>query len=78
LLSLFIVPALVLLVTSMAGLSGDLQTAVVMEAAMPSMVLGLVLCDRFNLDVSLYAAAVTVTTALSMLTLPLWYGWLGV
>lgn len=78
LLSLFIVPALVLLVTSMMGLSGDFQTAVVMEAAMPSMVLGLVLCDRFNLDVSLYAAAVTATTALSMLTLPLWYGWLEV
>lgn len=78
LLSLFIIPALVLLVTSMMGLSGDFQTAVVMEAAMPSMVLGLVLCDRFNLDISLYAAAVTVTTVLSMLTLPLWFGWLGV
>ena len=78
LLSLLIIPAIVLLVTSVMGLSGDLQAAIVMEAAMPSMVLGLVLCDRFNLDVSLYAAIVTVTTALSMVTLPLWYGWLGV
>jgi predicted permease len=50
--------------------------AVVMEAAMPSMVLGIVICDRFELDASLYAAAVTLTTALSLLTLPLWFGWL--
>lgn len=78
LLSLLIIPALVLLVTSMMGLSGDLQAAVVMEAAMPSMVIGLVLCERFNLDISLYAAAVTVTTVLSMVTLPLWYDWLVV
>lgn len=78
LLSLIVIPALVLLVTTMTGLSGDMQTAVVLEAAMPSMVIGLVLCERFNLDVSLYAAAVTVTTVLSMVTLPLWYSWLSV
>jgi len=40
------------------------------------MVLGLVICDQFNLDTALYAVTVTVTTALSLLTLPLWYGWL--
>jgi predicted permease len=40
------------------------------------MVLGIVLCDRFNLDAGLYAAAVTATTAMSLVTLPLWYGWL--
>jgi len=39
---------------------------------MPTMVLGLVICDRFKLDTSLYAEAVTVTTALSLITLPLW------
>jgi len=44
----------------------------VIEAAMPTMVLGLVICDRFKLDVALYAEAVTLTTALSLLTLPLW------
>jgi len=31
-----------------------------------------VICDRFKLDVSLYAEAVTLTTLLSLLTLPLW------
>lgn len=75
-LSLFILPALVLGVATALGLSGEMRAAVVMEAAMPSMVIGIVLCDRYGLDTAVYAAAVTVTTALSLVTLPLWYGWL--
>jgi predicted permease len=76
LLRLLVVPVLVLGFTGLIGLSGEWRAAVVMESAMPSMVLGIVFCDRFNLDVSLYAAAVTVTTVLSLVTLPLWYQWL--
>jgi hypothetical protein len=49
-----------------------------MEAAMPSMVLGIVFCDRYNLDVGLYATAVTVTTVFSLATLPVWYHWLSI
>jgi predicted permease len=74
---LLLVPAGITVLTTAFGLSGELRTAIVMESAMPSMVLGIVFCDRYNLDVSLYAAAVTATTAFSMLTLPLWYGWLA-
>ena len=76
LLRLLLIPALVSLFASATGLSGELHAAVVMEAAMPSMVLGIVFCDRYNLDVSLYATTVTVTTVLSLVTLPLWYRWL--
>lgn len=54
------------------GMPGNLLAPSVMEGAMPCMVLGLVICDRFKLDTSLYAEAVTVSTALSLLTLPLW------
>jgi len=75
-LRLFVLPAFVLLIASNLGLTGEMRAAVVLEAAMPSMVIGIVICDRFNLDVTLYATAVTVTTALSMVTLPLWYQWL--
>lgn len=75
-LRLFIVPFLVLGVASLLGFTGEWRAAIVMEAAMPSMVLGIVICDRFNLDVSLYASAVTVTTLLCLFTLPLWYRWL--
>ena len=32
--------------------------------------------NKLTKDSPVYAAAVTVTTALSMVTLPLWYGWL--
>ncbi len=58
------------------GLSGQLLTAVVLEGAMPCMLLGIVICERYGLDTSLYAEAVSVSTALSALTLPLWYYWL--
>ena len=74
---LLLIPALVLLLLNALHVTGDMRTAIVMEAAMPSMVLGIVICDRFNLDTSLYAAAVTVTTAVSLLTLPLWHAWAG-
>ena len=72
-LRLLIVPAIIVLFASAIGLSGEWEAAVVLESAMSSMVLGIVFYDRYNLDVSLYAAAVTITTALSLLTLPMWY-----
>lgn len=50
------------------------KAAAVMEMAMPSMVLGIVFCDRYRLDSALYAMAVTLTTLLSLFTLPFWYG----
>ncbi len=54
------------------GMPDTLLPPSVVEAAMPTMVLGLVVCDRFKLDVALYAEAVTLTTVLSLFTLPLW------
>ncbi len=74
---LLIVPVLVLLLALMLGLGGDLRTAVVLEAAMPSMVLGLVICDRFGLDTALYAEIVVFSTAVAAVTLPLWFMLLG-
>jgi len=49
------------------------KTAAVLEMGMPCMVLGIVFCDRYRLDSSLYAMAVTVTTLLSLVTLPFWH-----
>lgn len=49
------------------------RAAAVLDIAMPSMLLGVVLCDRYRLDSALYAMAVTVTTGLSLLTLPYWF-----
>lgn len=73
LLRFVVVPLVVLFFAKTIGLTGNLRAAVVIESAMPSMVLGIVLCDRFKLDVGLYATAVTVTTAVSVIALPVWF-----
>jgi predicted permease len=73
-LQLLVAPLLVWGIALSTGLEGQMLTGTVIEAAMPSMVLGLVFCDRYGLDTALYAAAVTLTTLLSLLTLPLWSG----
>jgi hypothetical protein len=78
LIQLVLAPALVLGVGMLFGLHAPLLTAVVLEAGMPVMVLGLVLCDRYGLDTGLYAAAATFSTLLSLLTLPFWYGMAGI
>ncbi len=76
-IQLLFTPLIVWGASDLVGLDGAVRTAVVLEAAMPSMVLGIVLCDRYRLDSSLYAMAVTMSTALSIITLPLWFSWLG-
>jgi predicted permease len=75
-IQLLLLPAMAWAVVGWGGLNPDLQTAITLEAAMPTMVLGVVLCDRYGLDSALYAAAVFVSTLLSLITLPLWFGWL--
>jgi hypothetical protein len=74
-IQLFFMPALVWGVARATGLEGELLTAVVLEGAMPSMVLGIVICERYGLDTALFAAATTVTTLLCFFTLPLWFAW---
>lgn len=70
---LILAPVFALGLVLWTGLEGVPGVGSVLEAAMPAMVLGLVFCDRFRLDTGLYAAAVTLTTALSLVTLPLWF-----
>lgn len=76
-IQLFVMPLLVWLVASHIDVSGETLHALVVEAALPSMALGIVLCDRFGLNTGTYAAALTLTTALSFFTLPLWYLWIS-
>lgn len=73
LIQLLLTPLLIWAMAQGTALEGQVLTAVVLEAAMPSMVLGIVLCDRYRLDSGLYAMAVSLTTVLSMFTLPLWF-----
>jgi predicted permease len=76
-IQLLLTPLLIWGASDLVGLGGGVRTAVVLEAAMPSMVLGIVLCDRYRLDSTLYAMAVTLSTALSIITLPAWFSLLG-
>lgn len=72
-IQLVLVPLVVWGLATALGLAGDRLVGVVLEGAMPCMVLGIVICDRFRLDAGLYAGAVTVSTVLSLLTLPVWF-----
>lgn len=72
-IQLVMMPVLALAMSTVLSMEGELKTAVILEAAMPSMVLGIVLCDRYGLNSGIFAAAVTATTVLSLFTLPLWF-----
>jgi predicted permease len=76
LIQLLVAPLVALGLVIGLGMEGVPAMGTVLEAAMPAMVLGIVFCDRFGLDTGLYAAAVTLTTAVSLVTLPLWFAFL--
>ena len=77
-LQLAIMPLVVWGTALLLGLRGEALLGTVLEAAMPSMALGVVLCDRYGLNAGVYAAAMTLTTLVSLATLPLWHAWLAV
>ena len=68
-----IMPLFAIWLADFLTLEGQHKSAAVLEMAMPSMVLGIVFCDRYRLDSALYAMTVTLTTTLSLITLPFWY-----
>lgn len=70
LIKLFLMPLIVIEMVTYLTMNEEFKSAAVIDMAMPSMVLGIVFCDRYKLDSSLYAMAVTVTTLFSILTLP--------
>ncbi len=72
-IQLFFMPLIVMAVSLALHIEGDLRIAVILEAAMPSMALGVVVCDKYGLNTGIYAAAVTATTLLSLITLPFWF-----
>ena len=55
------------------GFRDDTLIALILEAGMPSMLLGVVYCDRYRLDTSFYAMIVALTTLFGMITLPFWH-----
>ncbi len=53
------------------GLQGEALSSMLLEGAMPTMVLSLLIAARFRLDIALSAFIILVTTVLSFFTLPL-------
>lgn len=78
LISLVLTPFCIFGLSQLIGLNKDLIIPVALITAMPTMVFGIVICERYGLDSELYAAAVTLTTICSLLTLPLWFHWLSI
>lgn len=72
-LALLVGPWVALHVAQALSLPQAIVTTVTLLAAMPTMVFGVVICERYQLDSTLYAAAVFTTTLLSMLSLPFWF-----
>lgn len=70
-LKLLLAPVLAWFFARLAGLTGDVLKAVVIEGAMPVMVLSLVLADEFDLDVPLAATCIAVSTIAAFFTLPM-------
>jgi len=56
------------------GMSGAPLEATVVEGAMPTQLLCLVIADRFGLDLSDLALVIVIDTALAYLTIPLIHG----
>ncbi|MDH4232587.1 MAG: AEC family transporter [Nitrospirota bacterium] len=69
-IKLAIVPFFSFLAASMLGLTGDALASCLIEGAMPTMVLSLLIAAKFKLDVSLAAFLIVVTTVLSFFSLP--------
>lgn len=73
LFKLLAAPAFGLWLAILLGFRGDTLSALTLEAAMPSMVLGVVYCDRYRLDTAFYAMVVTLTTVCALFSLPFWF-----
>jgi len=69
-IKLAIIPFISFIAAYMLGLRGIALAACFIEGAMPTMVLSLLIAARFNLDVSMSAFIIVVSTILSFVTLP--------
>lgn len=69
------VPALMLPLTRYLITDPDVFRSVMLEAAMPSMMLTMVFAERFGLDESVLAQAILTSTLFSILTLPYIAAW---
>jgi predicted permease len=70
---LAVVPCIGVMLGQRLGFSGDKLAALVMEAGMPSMMLGVVFCDRYRLDTAFYSMIVILSTVVGMFSVEFWH-----
>lgn len=73
-IGLLIAPLAAQYIAITLGLNDIQRTTSILLAAMPTMVFGIIICERYRLDGALYAAAVFMSTLLSIGSLTLWFG----
>lgn len=71
---LFLAPLIAFIIVNLLGISGMGYTIAIVEAAMPSGMLTLVLAINYKLDFKLSADCAIVTTIFSLITLPIIIG----
>jgi predicted permease len=67
-----LLPGLVALATTIAGISGDARLVLVLMSGMPTAFAGLILAEEYDLDRELIASSIVLTTGSLVLTIPLW------
>lgn len=70
-IKLFVSPLIAYWITGLLPMTELVRKTVIMQSAMPVMVLVAVITARFKLNESLTALAITISTAISFITLPL-------
>lgn len=67
---IIVVPICILPLADMLIVDSDVHSAVMLESAMPTMMLTMVFAERFGLDESTLAQAILLSTIVSVVTLP--------
>jgi hypothetical protein len=72
LIKLMIAPLIIIIVARQFNLSEDIVVGLALEAGMSSIIIAIVVCDRYHLDTNKFIEVVTLTLLLSLGSLPLW------
>ncbi|MGO9611764.1 MAG: AEC family transporter [Dissulfurispiraceae bacterium] len=70
-IKLAVAPFIAFTVAALLGMKGHALASCMVEGAMPTMVLSLLIASRFGFDESLSALAIVITTVISFFTLPI-------
>jgi predicted permease len=77
LLKILVMPAITGLGLTAIGVTGYLRLVLVLMAGMPTAFAGLILVEEYEIDASLMAGSILVSTVGLLITLPLWLGLFG-